>query len=180
MKYGMNTRLLLCAMEFYISKGYVPTTVPFIVSQEAIASTKPEHAEFYPHDEYMFYVGSAEQSFVEMMINCDIGPGEYFAVTPCYRDEPYLDDYHLDVFLKLELIVVGRQVELAVLDHAVQFFRRYVGSKDALEVVKTDEGFDVMLNGVEIGSYGSREINGIVYTYGTGLAEPRFSTARKS
>jgi aspartyl-tRNA synthetase len=45
------------------------------------------------------------------------------------------------------------------------------------KVVKTDFGFDIELNGIELGSYGIRrnQENKLLWIHGTGLAEPRFS-----
>ena len=44
--------------------------------------------------------------------------------------------------------------------------------------VKTDEGYDLEINGIEVGSYGARYHAKIGWwAYGTGLAEPRYTTA---
>ena len=50
-------------------------------------------------------------------------------------------------------------------------------SKNSVDVVPTKEGYDLMINGIEVGSYGLRMGNGYEWVYGTGLAEPRFSVA---
>lgn len=48
-----------------------------------------------------------------------------------------------------------------------------------IEVVDTDEGFDLQLGGIEIGSYGKRHHDSFgPWAYGTGLALPRFSVAK--
>jgi hypothetical protein len=41
----------------------------------------------------------------------------------------------------------------------------------------TPDGIDLMLNGIEIGSYGVRTVGKRTWTYGTGLALPRFTVA---
>ena len=53
-----------------------------------------------------------------------------------------------------------------------------------LKIVETSESllsYDMLLNGIEVGSYIIREVElegrKIMYTCGTGLAEPRFETA---
>ena len=51
----------------------------------------------------------------------------------------------------------------------------YVNSN--FEIVKTEEGLDIELNGIEIGSYGYRSYKDFHWIYGTALAEPRFSLA---
>jgi hypothetical protein len=48
-----------------------------------------------------------------------------------------------------------------------------------IDVMSTDEGADLMIDGIEIGSYGIRTYNAITWVYGTGLAEPRFSKVNK-
>jgi hypothetical protein len=41
----------------------------------------------------------------------------------------------------------------------------------------TPEGIDLVLNGIEVGSYGVRTVGNRTWTYGTGLALPRFTVA---
>ena len=61
-----------------------------------------------------------------------------------------------------------------VLRDAATFF----GLEGAIpEIVETDEGWDINVGGIEVGSYGSRSIHDHLWVYGTGLAEPRFSQA---
>lgn len=48
-------------------------------------------------------------------------------------------------------------------------------AKKPIKIERTNEGADLTINGVEIGSYGIRTYNAITWVYGTGLAEPRFS-----
>jgi hypothetical protein len=49
-----------------------------------------------------------------------------------------------------------------------------------LNIVQTEIGHDIELNSIEIGSYGWRQHRDIIWAYGTGLAEPRFSIANQS
>lgn len=73
--------------------------------------------------------------------------------------------------MKLELIVIGQKDYNVLLD-ANRFFNRYANTC----ITKQQEGFDIEVDGVEIGSYGFRRMpDGVPYTYGTGVAEPRFS-----
>lgn len=44
-------------------------------------------------------------------------------------------------------------------------------------IEKVDYGYDLLLSGIEVGSYGFREYKNNKWIYGTGLAEPRFSQA---
>ena len=56
---------------------------------------------------------------------------------------------------------------------------RFLGIDDVLGTISTDEGYDIVLNGIEVGSYGIRQHENLRWIYGTGIAEPRFSTALK-
>ena len=48
-----------------------------------------------------------------------------------------------------------------------------------LEIIKTDIGYDITINGEELGSYGIRKCEFLKWIYGTGCAEPRLSTLIK-
>lgn len=65
-------------------------------------------------------------------------------------------------------------------DSLADVFRheKFMDAMDRLKVVDTDIGFDVEYDGLELGSFGTRQtITGKWYVYGTGLAEPRYSMA---
>ncbi len=49
-----------------------------------------------------------------------------------------------------------------------------------VEIVATDEGWDLEVNGIEVGSYGFRQSGGRRWACATGLALPRFDVARHS
>ena len=57
---------------------------------------------------------------------------------------------------------------------AMSFFKTQVPDGNLLEVVPTQDGYDIEYKGVEIGSYGMRKTSFIEWIYGTGLAEPLF------
>ena len=131
-----------------------------------------------------YLVGSAEQSFIQRMMDGSLPRfGKYQAITPCFRDDE-IDDQHQQYFMKLELIHVGANHDsLAyVLKDAVSVIRSLTSRR--INVVKTEDGYDICsvqddMSLVEIGSYGYRELASdpsIKWVYGTGLAEPRFST----
>jgi hypothetical protein len=120
-------------------------------------------------------VGSAEQSFIELLLR-----GEKItkacAITPCFRMEPKYDEQHHAYFMKLELInsdATSKNLRNMIGD-AVDFFSRY------LEVIVISTGpdmFDIVdkKREIELGSYGFREVNGQRFIYGTGVALPRLS-----
>lgn len=128
-------------------------------------------------------VASAEQSFLQLDKDGELKAGNWMALTPCYREEPVLDDVHLPVFLKLELIQISDDVnfytrsEAMYLAHKMQkFFKEFYAMPT--KVIETEDGWDVMYEDLELGSFGVRRtMTGRSYIYGTGLAEPRASIA---
>ena len=44
-----------------------------------------------------------------------------------------------------------------------------------VDIVKTEEGYDLEVGGIEIGSYGIRKCDYLEWIYGTACAEPRMS-----
>lgn len=173
MTYTVNSWAIFEAVKFYESRGYKLIPVPMIVEEAAISCTTASE----PHKHLDgYYVGSAEQSFVQMALNGKLkGRGKYMAITPCVRaDTP--DETHLTVFLKLELIKYGSSNYLEILSDADDFFTDMLRTT---RVIKTTEGSDIFYGDLELGSYGYRNVNGVNYSYGTGIAEPRFSMAEK-
>lgn len=64
-----------------------------------------------------------------------------------------------------------------VIDEALSFFSSYLQVK----VIETEVEFDIVDAecGLELGSYGVRQIGDFLWTYGTGIALPRFSVVCK-
>lgn len=170
--------LLADSVDFYSQRGFTRIEVPWTVSEAVNSITKPKWAVSYKLEHNgKCLVGSAEQSFVYMMVKGYLAAGRWQAITPCFRDE-FFDETHSKYFMKNELIntmdVSERSVEECC-DTALSFFRKHAG-KDC-EAVKTPEGWDIELNGLELGSYGLRISDTLAWVYATGCAEPRFSTA---
>lgn len=172
--YNVDTKVVMEALSYYESLGYELISVPMIVNKRSSDSTKPADRKDLQHLSGV-YVASAEQSFIDMILKGDLKAGRYCAITPCYRDEPAIDETHLNIFLKIELIAVGSCIQEVLLGDAKRFFSRYL---TGVEEVVTEDGSDLEVDGVELGSYGYRVIEGNVISYGTGLAEPRFSYVR--
>ena len=192
----IDYRKIAEAVDYYRGLGYKYTEVPWIVSRGATSITKPDwcrNFETYMGD----LVASGEQSFLEIRAHLQ---GKYVCVTPCFRDEKVVDDFSRNWFMKVELInVKPKYPDLAskmIMMDAFGFYQKY--GKVSIEM--TDEGMDLQMNGIEIGSYGfrSKKANyrgedfmiGIdwndpftegefVWAYGTGCAEPRLSQAIK-
>lgn len=179
--------LLGQAVSEYEARGYVYKECPWTVDEWTIRKTipNPEGAFRLGYgaradqcalwvEGHNFLVGSAEQSFLML----DLPPGRYVGVTPCFRyedDESILTRY---MFMKVELFVTSDETTIQnVMDDAYEVMS-LLGNTGKIDVVGTDEGFDFLLGGVEIGSFGERSTRDESWIYGTGLALPRFAAAK--
>lgn len=178
-------RRLSEAIDFYVGRGYTYIEVPWIVSPNATGATIPEgegrKATSLADGRHL--VGSAEQGFVQMMMDGKLPAGKYVTLTPCFRDEPEITALHRPHFMKVELIYIpadGDQLyhldEDAITQDARDFFVRC-----GLGVWRHDDsqGIDLMCYrlapSMELGSYGIRTHGSFRWVYGTGCAEPRTS-----
>lgn len=182
-------KIMLKAVDYFSSK-YNIVDVPYIVDVDVSNTTKPIWADNLHHSKDKVYIASGEQSFIQLMKEGKLPYGRSMCLTPCYRDESILDDLHLKMFMKLELIYfpdpnLWQNTNLAkistelkvieILQDALEFYERY---SDNIEVVEVDENqLDIYINGIEVGSYGLRETEYGNFVYGTGLALPRFNQA---
>lgn len=192
----IDYELLATAIAKYRKRGYEMVSVPWIVPGDNIRATLPEDYDTFeigirgrsdfdcdvlaPLDT-SYLIGSAEQGFLGMGLK----PGKYMAVTPCFRNEALHDMFYQDTFMKLELhdtrenaavgLLVGDAEEVMLeINMACGLLFRH----EQLEIVHTDEGTDLNLAGIEVGSYGKRHHPFFgTWFYGTGLALPRFSVA---
>lgn len=169
----ISTSLIYNALDFYGNKcGYRMIDVPMCVSFDAIKPTIPPNITCLNHND-LYYVGSAEQGFIQLFLENKISYGLYMALTPCHRNEFQIDNLHFQIFLKLELIWLGHKEYDMILEDAKNFFSQ---NGFSVKKQKTEQGIDLYCKGVELGSYGTRYLpNGMPYSYGTGLAEPRAS-----
>lgn len=63
---------------------------------------------------------------------------------------------------------------------AEAFFKKYnwpVCPQQNVTRLITPQGIDLLINGVEVGSYGIRTLGGFSWIYGTGVALPRYTQA---
>lgn len=191
--------LLARAIQFYTSKGYRYVEVPWAVSRASVDITCPNPAFAAEVNGLGCLVGSAEQSFLHLDLAGKLGRGKFCALTPCFRLGDTEDGLHHPYFMKVELYVnsnkgSGIKTEggagvdtsdeptfalLEMLSVVGQFNKSELGEEvERLSTTPTEEGVDVELNGIEIGSYGIRRHGDHVWVYGTGVADPRFSQAR--
>lgn len=191
--FEINYSYIASALNMYRARGFTRIEVPWFVHDFAVHATMPTHIEPYetksPTDVLGFPVGSAEQSFIEMMERQELSPGKYVAATPCIRNESTVDYLHRKWFMKVELIDTLPKTEpLAVaggvdqmIEDALWFFRGIVPTGELKVVWQSDQNcWDILSpTGIELGSYGARSWNGHSWIYGTGCAEPRLSQALK-
>lgn len=196
---------MLEAREYYESKGFAYIDVPWAVSREAIMLTRPPHVKGEPFSleaggKLLYPVASAEQSFLQMRLDGQLTSAafqSYCAITPCFRNEPVLDDQHQPYFMKLELIswvpsngkIIEQEIQMhRMIDDARKFFEaegletdiiaNTEGLRDPLAVEGLAYDITSYRTNVEVGSYGIREHASVGrWIYGTGIAEPRFSYA---
>lgn len=182
----INWQHVAQAIEHYKGKGYLYLELPWIVTPEAIMVTLPNYHEAV-HTRYGDLVGSAEQAFIQKFVMEDWHcAGRFVAAGPCFRDDD-LDELHQLHFFKVELIEIQRDQYRVddwapaalklMLEDALGFYT----SLDHRGVYPqmTDDGYDIMYQGIELGSYGIRHHKGWTWVYGTGYADPRFTIAHQ-
>lgn len=178
----ISVERIVAASDFYRQHGFKPISVPHVVSREISDLTRPAgRSELYHVEGETVYSASAEHGFLELLSRGELEEGSYQALTPCYRDEPELDDIHFRIFLKLELAMVGGDAQ-ANADHMCNVAKRFFRTL-GIKPFKVNAGNDlsplqcdlVTGHGLELGSYGVRQGVSKPYAYGTGIAEPRTS-----
>lgn len=174
----INYQFVVEALEWYEKQTFKQIEVPWLVSREAIDVTRPKSAR--PFETPLgCVVASGEQSFIQMMMDGKLKAGNYCCATPCFRDEPVVDDLHRTSFFKLELISAWPNQEQQALKDMIHcalcFHLNYLRAR----VLKTEEGYDIVCQGIELGSYGIRKHGNLRWVYGTGVALPRMSMAMK-
>jgi hypothetical protein len=190
---------LLDAVEYYEKCGFKFIDVPWCVSREAVLMTRPPAVQGEPFSYEaggvkLYPVASAEQSFLQMQLDAIAAgtpiTGSFCAMTPCFRNEPVLDDLHQPYFMKVELISWDK-TSAEDLSKMIAGSRLYIENDDPglwVDVVKNNDvdpiarhqAYDIVsqLAKIELGSYGIRQHEKVGrWLYGTGLAEPRYSYA---
>ena len=175
----IDYKILNDSIEYYEKVGYKRIEAPWTVTQAVSQITKPtEKEEFYIDNKKKVLVASGEQSFLYLYLKGFLPEGQFQTITPCFRDEVF-DLTHTKYFMKNELIITGDGASVnsvdIITDQAFTFFGKYFRRND-LRIIKTDEGFDINYKDYELGSYGYRKCEFLTWVYGTGVAEPRFST----
>jgi hypothetical protein len=173
----IDFKLLDNSLSFYESKGFKRIEAPWTVSAYVDDLTRPKDRTPYElkHNEKRL-VASGEQSFLYLYLKEFLPLGQFQTITPCYRYESF-DYHHTKYFMKNELIKTDDTSKSAlnfVVDTALEFFRDFF-PKNKVTILATNDGFDITVGDVELGSYGIRECEFLKWIYGTGCAEPRTS-----
>lgn len=171
-----NWHNLTRSLDWYTQHGFTYLEVPWVVPSHITKITFDGTTENSIKSGDL--VGSSEQSFLYLHALGKLPPGKYCALTPCFRTEPVINETHRPYFMKLELIITDDVTDdnlkkMIVL--CAECFGELSGQYPSF--VPTPYGYDIELNGIEVGSYGIRTHNDFSWIYGTGIAEPRFSVA---
>ena len=180
----INWTLLADAVEFYERRGYRYVELPWAALESVCALTAPEGSIFPNVQGLGTLIGSAEQSFLQATMG-GLPEGRYCALTPCFRVGEVEDNLHRKTFMKVELFSTLAPAEIVDImrDDAESYFNRALAQEGYQDIagrlnwMDTEDGHDLNLGDIEVGSYGVRTANDITWAYGTGLAEPRWSTA---
>lgn len=179
--------LLSQAFQFYQKIGYQYCEVPYLLPEGYTHLTKPHNDRSYILQDSLFsqqnqeLVGSAEQSFIYLMVNKQLPNHKLCAITPCFRTDNY-NNTHFPWFMKCELFQLSDNIEDCqwMIYDAFTFYST-VAPYSQLEVIQTGhESWDINYNGIEIASFGLRRFNFGTFIYGTGLALPRFTIAQNT
>lgn len=174
------------SVEFYLQKGYINLESPWYVPVEIMNLTLPKNKDsqeslyFIPKNQKAL-VASGEQSLLYLASQKLLPKNKIQTITPCFRDDQE-DTYHQKYFMKNELMIPFCDDDFILeemINQALSFFKTQVPDIQKLQVVKTEDGFDIEYNGIEIGSYGIRNTKDFNWIYGTGCAEPRMSLVLK-
>jgi hypothetical protein len=179
----INWGVLSYTLASYQAMGYRYVEVPWIVPNGISMLTCPsEKLLMKIEGTNTSLVGSAEQSLIKLDLDGDLEHGKYVACSPCFRVEDATDGWHFPTFMKVELYRNDRTDAQALYDmitdaeHVMKVSRTDVWC--SLDRRVTSDGVDLEVNGIEVGSYGIRNLgNGFRWVFGTGIALPRFSQA---
>lgn len=169
---------------FYPLNGFKYIDTPWTVNETISNITKPTDKKDFPVNDKVL-VASGEQSFLQLINDNKIQPGQYCTITPCFRDEKIETEMHKQYFMKTELIYwerlstdVNQRTKMHNIMHDMinlckDFFEHYIKVK----LLQIEDTFDIVseVGEYELGSYGIRAHENIIWVYGTGCAEPRLS-----
>lgn len=172
----IDYKLLNDSILYYENKGFSRIETPWLVTAAVDNITKPIDAvPFVVEAKKKNLIASGEQGFLYLYLKEYLPKGRFQTVTPCFRNDSF-DFTHTKYFMKNELIqtdIVTKTRLEELVDNALSFYQPLFSQ--ALIVDVTSDGFDIMLDEYELGSYGIRECEFLKWIYGTACAEPRTS-----
>lgn len=86
------------ARDYYVALGFKKVSVPWIVSKAAVEP----YASVSPQAFGGYLIGSAEQGFLQLILDGNLGRGGSVSVSPCFRNDVE-DETHFKYFQKVEL-----------------------------------------------------------------------------
>jgi seryl-tRNA synthetase len=167
------------SIQFYENLGFQRIESPWTVTKQVSDITKPkDKKDLIIESKNKVLVASGEQSFLYLYLKGFLPKGKFQTVTPCFRDEAF-DITHSKYFIKNELIITDVTDESELIKAVIccrEFFEKELG--EDVNVVKTNDGYDLECKDIELGSYGIRSCAFLDWIYATGLAEPRLSLVK--
>ena len=177
----INWKLLYQTVDYFTGLNFKYIEVPWLVPSEIskITFKNTDTISGLSTLKYGDLIGSSEQSFIYLSLYKNLPLGRYIAVSPCFREDE-IDRLHQRHFMKAELFITDDTSFSSlynVIDMCSRNFSTMLG--EVVELVETEDGYDIVHNGIELGSYGVRTHNDLTWIYATALAEPRFSDLNK-
>lgn len=172
----INFKLIQNSIDYFEIQGFERIEVPWLVTESVDKITRPEKTQsYFVPSKNKSLIASGEQGFLYLYLKEYLPLGKFQTTTPCFRNDEF-DLTHTKYFIKNELIQtinVSQDNLCQMTNQARIFFQSFF--KDEIKIEKTFDGFDLQVNGIELGSYGIRECEFLKWIYGTGCAEPRTS-----
>ena len=180
----IDYKLLTKAVKYFRKQGFTQIEVPWRVSAEAVNATFDSNLSFKADDRFL--IGSAEQGFLELILQNKLKNNMLMSVSPCFRNDVE-DELHQQEFMKLELIyfskfnITNMNIEyIAFRNFVIEFITKKLKiQRERIQIVQTIENSiyseDILIDNIEYGSYGIRKFKDYNYIYGTGIALPRAS-----
>jgi hypothetical protein len=171
----INYQIIADSNLYYENNGFKRIESPWTVSEYVDNITKPKDVIScqLKHNNKCL-VASGEQSFLYLYLKEFLPKGQFQTTTPCFRQDNF-DYQHSKYFIKNELIktdIVNNDELVKITEVCLKFYRKYLPDS---EIITTDLGFDIEYRGNELGSYGIRESEFLIWIYATACAEPRLS-----
>lgn len=168
--------LLDRSIQHYEKFGFTRIETPWLVTDYVDQITRPKNAiPYHIPNKSKNFVASGEQSFLYLYLKEYLPKGKFQTITPCLRNDPF-DLTHTKYFMKNELIDtenVNEKNLRVMVNRALEFFRNEISQQ--VVPFETEDGIDLVLDNIELGSYGIRHTDFLSWIYGTGCAEPRTS-----